>query len=175
MEEHKPSAILCFDPGVEMTYCVAIQNSSGWTVVQLACIKPLRFSVKSRKTPKNRRVVNSWQLNQLIKHYADKSHLRVISENIHPMPGRGVVSTATFLKTIGILEGICIAHSVPYETILPSVWKKALGLNKQKDRSVAKAKMLFPKWAEKITNHNMAEALLLLYYYLSDRRWWVVS
>lgn len=175
MGEQKVNAILCFDPGVAMSYCMAVQDNNAWSVVELATIEPLRFKVRSRRAVRNRRVLNSWKLNSLIRESAGNTSLRVVSENIQPMPGRGVVSTATFLRTIGILEGICIAHCVPYEAISPSVWKRALGLSKQKDKSLAKAKMLFPHWAEKISNHNLAEALLLLYYYLTSRIGCIVS
>jgi len=92
-----------------------------------------------------------------------------VIEQVHSFPGQGVASTFKFGMSYGALRMCLIALQIPYETVSPQKWQKAVGLStrkkegrtEHKNRLKARAQELFPK--EKITLAT-ADALLLAYY-----------
>lgn len=73
----------------------------------------------------------------------------VFLEKAQSMPGNGVVGVATYMHHAGLLEGILIAHKVPFELIPPRTWCKEMhaGANHQghpKDKSREVVKRIFP-------------------------------
>lgn len=78
-------------------------------------------------------------------------------------PGqRQYKSIATLNDSIGFCRGI-LTGLVPYETVSPAKWQKAMGCLSKGDKKITKAKaqQLFPSY--KITHRN-ADALLLAEY-----------
>ncbi len=49
-------------------------------------------------------------------------------ERVHSFPGAGVASMFTFGRNAGILIGLLLAHSIPFEEMEPRTWQKALGI-----------------------------------------------
>jgi hypothetical protein len=88
-------------------------------------------------------------------------------EEPHSMPGQGVSSTFKFGRVLGQIEGILAGLQLPYVLVSPSVWKKRMGLTKDKDATRAMASQLMPHlahlWPLK-KHHDRAEAMLLAYY-----------
>lgn len=161
--------IFAIDPGTTIGLCMGELADSTCTVRFLGEIAPIRSKVKKGKKQATRSLVNIWQLRDQLEPYKESAF--AIVENVHPLPGRGVVSTATFLKAVGMIEGLLVAMRIPMESVTPAVWKRRLGLNKDKSRSIVKAKQIAPRWSHKIKTHNQAEALLILYYHAQQRGW----
>lgn len=44
----------------------------------------------------------------------------------------------------GIFKALCQVYAIPLHMITPQAWKKKLGANKDKDRSIAMAEEIFP-------------------------------
>jgi hypothetical protein len=60
------------------------------------------------------------------------------------------------------------ARHIRIELVTPSVWKRALGLGKDKDASLHKARLLFPMAELHLAKHDgRAEALLIAHYALT--------
>ena len=84
-------------------------------------------------------------------------------EDVHAMPKQGVSSTFKFGMSYGLLRGILTALLIPFETVRPQVWQKAMGCLSKGDKRVTKAKaqQLFP---ELPVTHAVADALLIAEY-----------
>lgn len=96
-------------------------------------------------------------------------------EKIHSMPNQGVSSSFTFGENYGWILGLLYAYRVPVNLVSPMAWKKAFGVQMNKDASkaekkaktIAEMKRLFPsvslKRTEKsrIDDDNIADALAI--------------
>ena len=84
-------------------------------------------------------------------------------ERSSPMPKQGVSSTFKFGQGYGFLRGLLVAFKIPFETVTPGKWQRALGCLSHGDKNVTKARAqeLFP--SIKIT-HAIADALLIAEY-----------
>lgn len=82
-------------------------------------------------------------------------------ENVGAMPGQGVVSMFRFGQSLGAVTGILASFMIPTYYVVPSVWKSALGLFRDKKESIKKAHEFFPESKSAIKNDGMAEALLI--------------
>lgn len=96
--------------------------------------------------------------------------VRAYLELVHAMPGQGVTSMFTFGKGVGHLEMALTGCAIPYETVHPRTWMKALGIRTRKKTESktdwkkflrGKAQQLFPR--TKVTL-NTADALLIAEY-----------
>jgi len=95
-------------------------------------------------------------------------------EQVASRPGQSVVSTFTFGRAFGVVEGVLSALALPTDYATPQTWKRAFGLGSDKAESIRKACDLIPAlvaWPEqggKLT-HDQAEAVLLAEF--ARRRW----
>lgn len=99
-----------------------------------------------------------------------------VLETTQAMPkfhGAKRVDTPTTAMSLGIGWGVCYAVfavlMVPRERVSPAKWKKAMGLDADKKKSIAKAKELFPSVnlvpsGCRVESDGFAEALLLAEY-----------
>ena len=91
-------------------------------------------------------------------------------EQVHAMPKQGVSSTFAFGKAAGFIEGVLVAHRIPFQLVLPKKWKKEYSLGNDKNQSIAVCKKLFPNVDLLPTarctkdSDGMAEALLMAEY-----------
>ncbi len=77
---------------------------------------------------------------------ANKISLACI-EKVGAMPKQGVISTFKFGMNYGAWQGILAALGIPYITVTPRKWQKALldaGTGETKERSLNMARRLFP-------------------------------
>jgi len=89
----------------------------------------------------------------------------VVIEEAQPMPGQGVRSMFTCGLGMGVWLGILAALALPHSRVRPQVWKKALGLGKDKEAARLRAQQLFPTADLRLKKHHgRAEALLLARY-----------
>ena len=83
------------------------------------------------------------------------------------MPKQGVTSSFSFGFSAGVIQGIIAANLIPMQLVRPAVWKRTMGLTKDKDSSRQKASALYPRfcshWALK-KDVDKAEAALIATY-----------
>ena len=128
-------------------------------------------STISKKNPKGRMIdqvvpthVNSDELAELLDKV--KPHVCYL-EQVASMPGQGVASTFKFGRSFGAVEGVLEALRIPIVYVRPSIWKKDLGLDDDKDKSLDLASKLFPNNVDDwpLKKHNgRAEAALIAYW-----------
>lgn len=100
-------------------------------------------------------------------------------EDVHALPKQSTVASFTFGKNCGKAELLAEALG-NVRPVVPSVWKKAVGLKRiegetktqYKHRSIELAKKLFPEVEKQLTasKDGRAEALLIAYYGLLNER-----
>jgi Holliday junction resolvasome RuvABC endonuclease subunit len=84
-------------------------------------------------------------------------------ENVHAMPGNGVVSTFKFGRAFGFLLGVIHAFELPFILVSPQRWQSGLGIRSHGDKRVTKAAALELKPDGRVT-HATSEALLIAEY-----------
>jgi crossover junction endodeoxyribonuclease RuvC len=90
---------------------------------------------------------------------------RAVVERVSAMPKQGVASSFAFGVGFGSILSVLQAMHVSVELITPAVWKRALGLSRDKHASLHKARLLFPTAELHLAKHEgRAEALLLAHY-----------
>jgi len=93
-----------------------------------------------------------------------------IIEHAQAMPKQGGVSMFNYGQHYGELIGIMTALGIKIIEVRAASWKKAMGLNKDKDASIALCERLFPSVEllpsdrSRKPSDGMAEALLLAEY-----------
>jgi crossover junction endodeoxyribonuclease RuvC len=108
----------------------------------------------------------------IMKLVGDKAPADVVGiiEHVSAAPGQGVSSAFNFGKTYGTLRTALKACEVPFRTVTPAEWKRALKLpGLDKSASLEMARELWPEATcfSRAKDHNRAEAALLAYYVYS--------
>lgn len=91
-------------------------------------------------------------------------------EDVHTMPGQGLVSSGNFMKSAGKTEGILMGVGIRYVLVSPQKWKRAMKVTSDKQTSIDRCKELFPDIDLRATarckkdHDGMAEALLIAEY-----------
>lgn len=92
----------------------------------------------------------------------------VYIEQVHAMPGQGVVSMFNFGHSCGTVMGAVGAVGIPYTMVTPQAWKKAAGLiGTDKDAARSRAIQLWPAWRDldkKGKGQALADAALIAKY-----------
>jgi len=93
-------------------------------------------------------------------------------ERASSMPGQGVASTFKFGAAYGALRATLSVMAVPHAIVSPQVWKRHFGLDKDKEKSRAMAKRIWPGVAvfDRKKDHGRAEAALIALYASQTRR-----
>jgi len=94
-------------------------------------------------------------------------------ERVHAMPKNGSVAAFSQGCTFGAIVAAIEVAGIPLVLVTPIGWKSALGVRgakgesdrARKERSLGKARLLFPNAPlERAKDHGRAEALLIAYY-----------
>lgn len=90
-----------------------------------------------------------------------------VVELVGSMPKQGLSSTFKFGMGCGIIRGVLAALDIPVIQVTPAKWKRALGLNADKEKSRALAIRLYPgaRGLDRKRDAGRAEALLLAHWY----------
>ena len=93
---------------------------------------------------------------------------RVFIEKQQPFPQQGLVSTGKLMRHYGELVGVLTALRIPYEEVSPRKWQRKFlgnggGRRKNKERSLSRAKALFPS-VQIGRKDGRADALLIAEY-----------
>lgn len=86
-----------------------------------------------------------------------------VIESVHAMPAQGVSSSFAFGRATGGVEAWAMAYGAPVEWVSPAKWKKAMGVNADKQSSLDACKLHFGEnklWDVK-ANDGIAEAALI--------------
>ena len=86
------------------------------------------------------------------------------------MPKQGVTSSFNFGRSKGVVEGVFAAAGRPIVYVSPGVWKRALGLSKDKGASRRRAIELWPDHTDKFRrakDDGRAEAALIALWYVT--------
>ena len=94
---------------------------------------------------------------------ADHRPLFAYLEAVHAMPKQGVSSTFKLGMQYGMLRAFLLALAIPFETVSPGVWQRALGCLSKGDKNVTKRKAQELHPQIKVT-HATADALLITDY-----------
>ena len=88
--------------------------------------------------------------------------VHVFLEQAQSMPGQGVASTFKYGVGFGQILGVLAALGIPHRQVSPAVWKRQMGVTKDKDKARALAQQLFPTAPlSRVKDHGRAEALLI--------------
>jgi hypothetical protein len=105
--------------------------------------------------------------------YADSTDLTVVIEEVHAMPKTGSQGNFGSGFGYGLWQGLLTALQIPFVTVQPGKWKKALGLKKpdgdvtdsvKKNADRLFACQIFPQSADDmnlVKHHGRADALLI--------------
>jgi hypothetical protein len=88
----------------------------------------------------------------------------VIIERVGGRPGESISAVASFMRALGILQGICCGMTLPFEMVEPSRWTRDMRVKKGEDAGRARALELFPHLTEDLhrkKDHNRADAAML--------------
>lgn len=124
--------------------------------------------IKVSKNGKNRNVYLAGamhdHLTQLEESFpGHKCHVAL--EKVGPMPGNGAAAMFSMGHGLGLWEGLIVASGLPLTYVIPQAWKKMFGLDRDKNKSILKAKQLFPTADITLKKHDgRAEALLMAEY-----------
>jgi len=152
------SLVLAIDPGI--TGAIAIYSPKTKILYELFDMPVIEDKFDGTKT------LDHYGLARIVDEFAKSVRLAVV-ECVHSMPGQGVSSTFLFGRTTGLCIGVLAAHLLPILQPQPSVWKASMGLTRDKNRSLEKARQLFPDRQDYFKlkkHHDRAEAALLAVY-----------
>lgn len=88
-------------------------------------------------------------------------------EKVGSRPNEGSSSSFKFGSTYGAQRMLVVVNRIPITDVTPHVWKMAMGLNSDKNKSLALARQFFPSYSHLFGQKNddgVAEAALLAYY-----------
>lgn len=96
-----------------------------------------------------------------------------VIERVGPMPGQGLSTSWKFGRAYGCVEGVVEALGIPHHELTPVVWKRELGLGKEKASARAEAQRRWPAHRDsfaRVKDAGRAEAALLVIAWLRRER-----
>jgi crossover junction endodeoxyribonuclease RuvC len=90
---------------------------------------------------------------------------RAYVERVGSMPGQGVASSFQFGCGFGSILSVLQTMLLSMALVTPAVWKRSYGLGKDKNASLHKARLMWPRADLRLIKHEgRAEALLIAEY-----------
>jgi crossover junction endodeoxyribonuclease RuvC len=146
--------IIGIDPG--LSGAVAVLTPDG--TLEALCDVPTLVLSTSRGT---RQEYDAGGMVALLQPYAGPQ-THVVIEEAQAMPGQGTRSMCTIGLGFGVWLGILATLGLAHTRVRPGVWKRALGLTRDKEQARWRAMQLFPSAdLRHKKHHGRAEALLL--------------
>ena len=150
-----------FDPGVTGAYACVDRKGQLFHLADMP--------THTIKAGKNRQCITFSTLRDNLLKITDDPHQRpsmCYLERVWGQMGQGAVSAFSFGMSAATIMAALEQAAIPYEDVLPSVWKKRYGLWKtDKTASIDVFNKLYPAW--KLTrkkDHNRADAGLMARY-----------
>lgn len=155
--------ILGIDPGASGALALLRIDAQGRETVDHVFDMPTHSVAVNGKT---KRRLDLYQLARWVDLHCSGIEMAVI-EDVHSMPGQGVVSVFSFGFAAGAVQQVVACNAIPTLLVSPAKWKQRLGLSADKDGSRRLASMKFPAaahhWA-RVKDDGRAEAALLAHY-----------
>jgi hypothetical protein len=151
-------AYVGIDPGITGAIGVIVENPTYPSVIDV-------FTYT--RCTDNTKQYDFYKMYKWLAGYSLRYNLEVSVEQQQAMPGQGVSST---FKTGGgyyAWLALCTIATPTFTVVSPRKWKKALGLDSDKEKSRRLAIELYPELEHMLKrkkDHNRAEALLLAHY-----------
>jgi crossover junction endodeoxyribonuclease RuvC len=147
--------VMGVDPGATGGLAVVTTGKDGLLSLVAAMPMPMR-DVKSKQTVLSVDVLRFIDANNVSS---------VILENVHSMPRQGVASSFQFGRVFGAVESLIWTAMEPIY-VEPGVWKKYMGLSKEKAKAIDLATNIFGEKVAKeywpLKKHDgVAEAALM--------------
>ena len=159
-----PTALIAIDPGIGGAVALLIDG-------QFAEVSPM--TVSRKKSGRNE--VDAGGLFDLMREWSHRALItNCLIERVSAMPGQGVSSMFSLGDSFGTARGIAYATCERVEFAVPVVWKRAMGLSKDKAYSLTLARRAFPRaraFLARKKDEGKAEALLLARYGHLHLRW----
>lgn len=155
------TTIIGIDPGLDGAIACLIDN-------ELLAVEDMPTFTEQRGKKKHR-TVNAAGVADIIREMA-RANLEtptVAIERVWSSPDMGVASAFTFGHGFGIVEAVPLTLGYPIRLVTPNVWKKALGLTSDKERSRRMATETWPaysEWFRRVKDADRAEAALIALY-----------
>jgi len=147
------------DPG--LTGAIAAIDHNG----KLVTVKDLPTMPTVGKNAKVKLQINPAALRDDLKFiFSHGDNYTAAIERVTSMTGQGVAGVLSFGDTYGAVRSVFAVLGVSSAFPSPAVWKRAMGLDSDKEKSRAMAVKLFPeseKFLSRKKDHNRAEAILL--------------
>lgn len=127
-------------------------------------------TITVKEAGKNRRRINTAHLARLIEEAAP---CHIFIEKVGARPGEGTVSSFSFGRAFGVLEGIAASRAISTSFILPRLWKRGTQTPADKNGARQRACQLFPSHAvsfARVKDDGRAEAALLGFYGLQTHQ-----
>jgi crossover junction endodeoxyribonuclease RuvC len=116
-----------------------------------------------------RKAVDVVKLANMLDPYRLFGNATAYLERVHAFPGQGVSSMFSLGMSFWGVAGVLAACGIPFHLITPADWKARLDLDRDKEKSLALARNLFPGVdLSRKKHHGRAEALLIAHY---GKRW----
>jgi crossover junction endodeoxyribonuclease RuvC len=160
------------DPGLAGAVAALDLHADGATVLRVHDLPVLTTKTKGAKGKSTLDLASLLRLFDSLHFPAltDGAHVHAVLEAVSAMPGQGVSSMFSFGRVYGSIEAALAAARIPYDSVTPSVWKRALSIPAAKDGAVLRADQLLPASAHLWRGprgglmDGRAEAALLAYY-----------
>ena len=150
--------ILGIDPGLKGGLAL-FDSVSGTLIVRDMPV------VTVTKGKKSKNEVSAPMLAAALRGYAPHIE-RAFIEKVGAMPGQGVTSMFSFGRSVGTVEGVLAALSVPTYYVAPQVWQAFCRI-KGKEESRGRAAQLFPGFADqfaRVKDDGRADAALIAWF-----------
>ena len=127
------------------------------------------LAVEYEPMPGTVKGIKSWLEFVNYRAFSEKDQVVMVIEKAQVFPGNGAVGMFNYGKHYGAFEALAVALDIPYHEVNQGVWKKAMGLTKEKALSIVLCErlfptvnLLFPRCTKK--SDHVAEAILLAEY-----------
>lgn len=150
--------ILGVDPGLKGG--LALFDAVGGKLVVMDM--PVVTITKAKKT---KHEVSAAMLAAALREFAPLID-RAFIEKVGAMPGQGVTSMFSFGRSVGTVEGVLAALSIPTYYVTPQTWQAFVRI-KGKEESRGRAAQLFPAFADQFTrakDDGRADAALIAWF-----------
>jgi crossover junction endodeoxyribonuclease RuvC len=150
--------ILGIDPGLDGALAFFRVSDGNLSVVDMPTVEVKRGKKSKREIEPA--TLARWVTYGLVTH--------VVVERVNASPQMGVTSAFSFGRSMGVIEGIIAARSLPVTYVQPAVWTKVMRTREGKDGSRLRAIELFPNYGQLFArkkDDGRADAALLAYWY----------
>lgn len=140
------------DPGLRSGAIAAVDHNGGFIAAEDIVAVGDKIDVKALKA-------------QILSMVQPGDDYAICLEQVGVMPKQGLVSSGRFMRAFGSIGAVAELSSSRVYYVIPQVWKKAMSLSSDKERSLAEARILFPQAKLLLKkDHGKAEALLIAEY-----------